>query len=170
MATLFWDDERIGKEEYRTPEHTDALEKFTSKTFGKIHELFLFSEGIRILLSEKGFSVWFSREIWTTFDVEVGDYLVKTTHSKNECWLARGDYCFIKIDIDPEKLQSNSPLFSRDPKEYLKYSKEFVTRNFIDNPQCYPGSILFTIGYLMEHPNVPSPFRLRLGGQFRLTF
>ena len=42
--------------------HRDSLEKFTNKEFGKILKCTLVEHGMRILLSESGFTIWIPKD------------------------------------------------------------------------------------------------------------
>lgn len=166
--TSFWEDDQFEKENCLTEENQVILEKFTQKKFGKLWNFELYSKGIRILTSEVGFSVWFPQEIWGAFDVQVNEYLTMVPDETSECWLARGNYCFIKIDID--KASVGPPLSEGNPKEYLSFAKRVVQKNFLENPQLYPDSEWNTINWKRANPNSPVLFRWRMGGDFQINF
>jgi len=40
----------------------------------------------------------------------------------------------------------------------------------MNNPQLYPDSSYNTIGSYLLNPKMPRPFRIRLGGNFKIRF
>ena len=168
MSTIFLPDQEL-PEDCTVPIYRGSLENWSGKIFGELHDVDVDSTGVRLLASKRGFSVWFPPNVWQKFDVQVNDFLSMVGNENSECWLATGKFAFIKIDIDPTDM--DDPLLKTgDPAEYLRYAHRFLEANFKNNSRCYPDSEWNTIGYRRKDPGAPVPFRVRLGGNFRLQF
>jgi hypothetical protein len=87
-----------------------ALEKNTGKKFGTLLKCGIV-DGIRYLLTDKGFSIWIPQYIYYKYDIQVNRYL-STIDSNNNMWIADKNYVFVKIDITADDLNG-------DDKKYM---------------------------------------------------
>ncbi len=157
----FLSDEELRKKDLSSEEYRSTLEDFASKEFGKIHKSGLAYKDVRIIASETGFSIWFPPELWKKFDVVVHSWLVivKDKYRNRECWLARGDWAALKIDIGEGKIHES--VSSRDPKDYLSFAERFAEKNFFsEDSRVYPDSEHNSIGWGLEHGGIPWRYRL----------
>lgn len=89
----------------------------------------------------------------------------------SECWAASKGMAIVKFDIEPAELDDdNKDYASADINVAIKKIESFVIKNFFENRQAYPDSSYFTHGSFKDHPEMPRPFRIRLGGDFVYQF
>jgi hypothetical protein len=157
------------KNEARERKIRDSICKATEKKFEKILAIGEHA-GIRVLVSEAQFAIFIPEILVNSYDVNVNHYLQVLEH---DCFIADKTWCFIKIDIDPHKIEKKGDIAefaSCDPLVRLYRVYKFIDKNFVNNQQIHPESGYFTIGSFKRSPNCPRPFRLRLGGQFKIEF
>lgn len=164
---LLWCDRDITEEESK--QIIPLLKEKTTKDYKKILRFTLLESGIRIVLHQGGFGLFIPSKLWRKYDVSVDKWLVMM---EKECFLADKSFAFSKFDIDPLHLESKlaKTYGSDDLKVRLETIKTFALNNFVNGVQLYPESDYFTIGSYLDAPQVPRPFRIRLGGPFKLKF
>jgi hypothetical protein len=155
-----------------TAEHLQALTRLTTKQYGeRIFAAFTVKEGLRCLLTSSGFTVFIAPELFHLFDEQADRYLTLGPHEQDECWIARGTWAFVKLDVQADQLGPAIAAYA-DPDIEVRKRKvhEFALRNFVNNPQLFPGKEYFTIGSYLREPEKVRPMRYRRGGDFRVVF
>lgn len=152
-----------------TSNECQELSKCLEKKYGKILKTSITSEGCRVIVSDDGFTILFPASVWHKFDVQVNDYLVIV---ERECWACDTSYTFVKIIVNKADIDDPQMLVycDDDVMKRLNAVIGFLNKNFINNTQAYPDSEYFTIGSYLKNSNTPRPFRMRLGGRFRISF
>ena len=166
------------KEGNFTVAEMERLEELTGKSFGTILRCFegpdfeARTTGYRILLSTKGFTIFIPPRIYHQFDKEVDRYLVIVNEdSEQECWICKGDWAFLKIDVSKEELDEDTKDYASDDLEARQRKvRFFLCQNFVRNKQLFPDSDYFTIGSCLKNPDTPLPFRIRLRGNYTIKF
>ena len=126
-------------------------------------------KNVTILLCKSSFALFFPKELWHSFDIEVNDYLHLPV---KECWLFTKGAAMHKMNFHRDKVDRNDKtveaFVADDLDARQKRVVQYLEKSFLSNPQVYPESEYFTIGAALK--GVPRPFRIRLGGKFRLNF
>lgn len=153
--------------------YRNVLENITQKFFGKLLATKLFQKNIRILISDSGFSIWFPFTYYSTFHIDLHEYLVALP-SKTQCWLVNNNYAYIKVDINPDDLIGNDISYADpDMNTRMKKIEEFVTKNFINNKLLFPLLPEQAIGRCLEFPKMPRPIKRNNGDtkiKYRIEF
>ena len=137
------------------------------RAFGVLQDVFAMSAVVRILLTSNGFTIFFAPQLWHTWDIQVDPCLQRMDGS---CWIADSHWRFIKMILTPEEMEPrDQPYMSADLEVRRKRVVQFINEAFLHNGQATPDSSYFSIGSYLDNPNMPRPFRLRLGGSFSLA-
>ncbi|VBB18118.1 hypothetical protein YASMINEVIRUS_581 [Yasminevirus sp. GU-2018] len=158
--------------EFITDDHCNKLTDSLEKKYAKILKVGITKGGCRIVLSDDGFTILFPENVWHKFDVQLNDRL---TIVERDCWACDTTYTFVKVLFDKNEVidEFNQYLLdyiSDNLDKRMNAVVNFLNKNFIDNPRAYPDSEYFTIGSYLKNPQMPRPFRMRLGGNFRVSF
>ncbi len=147
------------------PGDIQDVAKWTGKRFGTLRGVRVIEQDIRILSHSGGFAVFLPNKMWRRLDHQVP--LNSADQEDSACWIADKDFAFLKVDIDSTIAQgSDKEYVSENLEVALNKIHEFVRKNFFENKQAYPDSEYFSYGSFLDKPNMPRPFRLRLGGDF----
>ena len=145
----------------------EAIEFMDGKVITKIERCGIY-HNIPYLLLPDGFVVIFPFDVYRKFDKTVNCFLSCATST---CWLGTDKDTFHKIIVSPEELSiSDMRYVARDIAVRECAVRDLIQKNFVTHPQLYPESDYFTIGSFMDHPNMPRPMRLRLGGSYSISF
>ena len=147
----------------------EAVARWTGKRFGELRGHRIIDKDVRILSHTGGFAIFLPEELWRKLDYQVP--LTFPENESSECWIAGRGFAFIKCDVNPSEVEGSGRDFISDNLETaLAKIETFARKNFFDNRQAYPDSSYFTHGSFKDSPDMPRPFRLRLGGNFRYQF
>lgn len=152
-----------------TTDDCKELAKCLEKKYERILKLSITKEGCRVIISDDGFTLLFPTSVWHKFDVQVNNYL---NIVENACWACDTGYTFVKINVNKSEMDDPKMLVycDDDASKRLTAVTGFLNRNFINNTQAYPDSEYFTIGSYLKSPDIPRPFRMRMGGGFKISF
>lgn len=143
--------------------------KWCGKKFGELRGVRTIDKGIRILSHTGGFAVFLPKEVWRPLDYQVTISFPEIKDTS--CWIADRESAFVKVDITRSELEGSDKEYASENLEVaLNKVEEFVRNNFLDNRQAYPDSSYFTHGSFKDNPDMPRPFRVRLGGDFHYKF
>lgn len=148
-----------------------AVSEWTGgKLFGKYRGHRTLDNGITILSHTGGFAVFLPPEVFHKFDIQVP--ISYAPDNGKECWIAGKGFGFVKVDIRPEQVvdEESKKYFAKDIKTSLDKIEEFVMKNFVNASQLYPDSSYFTHGSYVNNPDMARPFRLRMGGNYHISF
>lgn len=148
----------------------DVSEWTGGKIFGKYKGHRSLDDGTNILSHSGGFAVFFPPHVFHKFDIQVP--ISHCPNNDKECWIAGKGFGFIKVDVKPEDVDDAECLkyVANDVNIALDKIEQFVSKNFVNRAQLYPDSDYFTHGSYIKNPNMPRPFRLRMGGNYRVNF
>lgn len=137
---------------------------WTGRKFGELLGFRVIKNDIRILSHTGGFAVFLPGDFWRKLDHQVPIFIPAKKDAS--CWIAGKNFAYIKFDIDRKVVAKDDEYISDDVQVVLNKIESFVNKNFFDNPQAYPDSEYFTYGSMVDSPDTPRPFRMRLGGNF----
>lgn len=139
--------------------------------FKNIQCVLIIHNDVRVLIDERSFTAFFPPELWKKFDIQVNPYLrTPDNKTQEDCWIAKKDYRYSKINIDKMKLGiEGKDYYSDDLSIRSKKITDFFNTQFIDNNRAYADSSRYSIGYQLEYPNIGQYNRLmRLLGNFEI--
>jgi hypothetical protein len=140
------------------------------KNFGAYRGHRVLDNKMIILSHTGGFAVFFPPEVFHRFDVQVP--ITRSTNPENACWIAGKGYGFLKMDVtlDPGISEETKKYIADDIDVALNKIEEFVNKNFVSARGLTPDSEWNTHGSYVRNPDMPRPFRFRLGGDYHLKF
>lgn len=145
------------------------VEAWSGKKFGELRGFRIIDKGVGILSHTGGFAIFLPEEVWRPLDFQVG--ISFPENEESSCWIAKKKSAFLKVDITPSELEGSYKDYASANLEIaLNKVESFVRKNIFHNPQAYPDSTYFTHGSFKDNPDMPRPFRFRLGGNFRFQF
>lgn len=135
--------------------------------FNNIQVIESIGKDIRIVIDDNSFAAFFPPNVWRSYDIQVNTTLCLPNEQKSDCFLAKQDYLFFKINLDKQTIEGDAKDYmSADMNISRKKITEYITKTFIDNKKAYPDSTYFSMGHIFDHPHAVRPFRVRLGGKF----
>lgn len=126
------------------------------------------ANGVRLLSHSKGFAVFFPREVFYPYDIQVP--ILLSDNDINSCFIAGAGFGYIKVDVDIKHVNTADEKRYVDPNVEVALNRieKFVHDNFVKKSGLYPESEYFSIGSYITHPDDVRPSRIKRGGDYQL--